>query len=315
MAGADPQPHNESAMTIPVARTTPVSIARALRLGTLALLVAGCTAAPGNAGSRPSAEASGSSSPGASSVATGPGHDFYLRIWQSQALAAQYTVGWLPQATIADGQFYDGMIAIPMVYPGVIYSSVSSRSVSPAGIAAIVAEADADGLLGSTRTFGRVAPGGISCHVTIVVGGVTHDLSGACAADDPLAVASPGTAQAFGDFVAKLQILGIWLAADLGSSVPWDPAAIVVLASPPTSDAGGPITPGRTGWPLAVPFSRFGSAEGSADIRCAVVTGGDLAVLLPAIEAGNALTRFTDSEGVSKSLQARPLLPGEPSPC
>jgi hypothetical protein len=283
----------------------------------VALAVSACsTAGSGDAGSRPSAEPSGSVPADATSVATGPGHDFYLRMWQSQAVATQYTVGSLPQVTIADGQFYDGMIAIPMVYPGPIYSSVSSRSISPAGIAAIVAAASAAGLLGTQTTFGQAAPGGTTCHLTIAVAGVIHDLTADCAwpAGTP-PPATPGTNGAFELFWYRLASVNQWLAADLGSSVPWDPAGIVVVASPPTAAAGGPITPAQAAWPLAVPFSRFGSAAGSADVRCAVASGEDMAVLLPAIEAGNALTRFTDSEGVAKSLQARPLLPGEPSPC
>jgi hypothetical protein len=294
-------------------KTTTVRTSLALAV---ALAVSACsTSGSGGAGSAASLEPSGSAPPDATSVATGPGRDFYLRAWQSQALAPQYSFASLPQVTIADGWFYDGMIAIPAIYPGPIYSGVSRRHITDAGIAEIAAEASKAGLLSGAKTFGQVPPGGVVCNVTIVVAGVTHDLSGTCAADDPAAAASPGTARAFGDFVAKMQSLGTWLAADLDSSVPWDPSSLAVLAVPPTADAGGPITPAQATWPLAVPFSRFGTAAGSADNRCAVVSGGDLAVLLPAIEAGNALTRFTDSEGIEKSLQARPMMPGEPSPC
>jgi hypothetical protein len=288
-------------------------IVRAALAVAVALTVAACTSAGGAA---PTVAPSGSPEPQPTTVATGPGHDFYLRVWQTQALAPQYTIGWLPQVTIADGRFYDGMIMIPAIYPGPIYTGISSRSISAAGIAAIAAEADNAGLLDKTTTFGTVPPGGVTCHVTMIVAGVTHELSGACAADDPLSAASPGTAQAFGDFVSKMQTLPLWLAAEMGDSKPWDPDSIVVLASPPTAvDAGMAITPGQARWPLAVAFSRFGSAAGSADIRCAVVSGGDMAALLPAILDGNALTRYTDSEGVARSLIARPLLPGEPSLC
>jgi hypothetical protein len=288
------------------------SVRAALALAA-ALAVSACTSAGGGA---PTVAPSGSPEPQPTTVATGPGHDFYLRVWQTQALAPQYTFGWMPQVTIADGWFYDGMIMIPAIYPGPIYTGISRRSISAAGIAAIAAEADKAGLLGKTATFGTVPPGGVTCHVTMIVAGVTHELSGACAADDPLATAAPGTAQAFGDFVSRLQTASIWLAADMGESKPWNPDGIAVLASPPTAvDAGMAITPGQAKWPLAVAFSRFGSAAGSIDVRCAVVSGGDLAALLPALVEGNALTRYTDSEGVARSLVARPLLPGEPAPC
>jgi hypothetical protein len=288
-------------------------IARVALALAVALSVAACTSA-GSA--PPPAAPSGSPEPQPTTIATGPGHEFYLRVWQTQALPPQYTVGWLPQATIADGWFYDGMIVVPAIYPGPIYTGISRRSISDAGIAAIVAEAQDAGLLGETRSFGQTLPGGMVCHVSIVVAGVTHELAGACAGDDPLASAGPGSAQAFGDFVSKMQYAGTWLAPYLGDSKAWDPGSLVVLASPPTAaETSGPLAPGKATWPLAVPFSRFGKAAGSADIRCAVVSGGDLAALLPAIENGNALTRYTDADGVSKSLQARPLLPGEPAPC
>jgi hypothetical protein len=38
-------------------------------------------------------------------------------------------------------------------------------------------------------------------------------------------------------------------------------------------------------------------------------------MLLPAVQAGNQLTRFLDSQAVERSLQARVLLPGEPDLC
>jgi hypothetical protein len=78
---------------------------------------------------------------------------------------------------------------------------------------------------------------------------------------------------------------------------------------------GGPIAPVQKPWPLATPFASFGTPMGSVDNRCAVVSGADLAKLLPAVQAGNQLTRFVDSQGVERSLQARVLLPGETGPC
>jgi hypothetical protein len=89
---------------------------------------------------------------------------------------------------------------------------------------------------------------------------------------------------------------------------------MAVLALPPT-DATGGITPNEVAWPLATPFSGFGTALGNDSYRCAVVTGADLATLEPVVKQSNQLTRFVDSAMVKDSLLVRAMVPGEPNPC
>jgi len=67
-----------------------------------------------------------------------PSTGFYLMAWQTQASRAG-DVRLAAVATIADGQYIDGRVAIPMIYPGPIYIDPSARSINAAGIAAIVA--------------------------------------------------------------------------------------------------------------------------------------------------------------------------------
>ena len=92
-------------------------------------------------------------------------------------------------------------------------------------------------------------------------------------------------------------------------------ASLAVLVTPPADSASGAITPATAQWPLAAPFATSGTAFGNVADRCAVVTGADLAKLLPVVQASNVLTRFTDSAGATMSIQVRALVPGEESPC
>jgi hypothetical protein len=285
----------------------PLPIARLAGALVLSLLIAGCTAAgatnpPGH-----------SASPGASGATEPSG--FYLRASQTQALAPQYTFGWLPLVTIADGKFFDGMIAVPAIYPGPLYIGLSFQTISAKGIDTIVAEARADGLLGSKTDFSeQILPGGISCHLQLVVDGVTYELSGPCASgSDP--AGAPGSSAAYSAFLYRLASLHAWLGPELGPSVAYTPSRLAVLVIPPVAYQDGPIIPDQKPWPLAAPFASFGSPMGSADYRCAVVSGADLAALLPAVQAGNQLTRFLDSKSAERSLQARVLLPGQTDPC
>jgi len=276
-----------------------------------ALLVAGCVS-PGTTAPATGAPTTGPGQAGAATpvpATTG----FYLRTWQSQALAPDYTFGSLPLATISDGEYIDGLVAIPMIFPGPIYVGLSERPISSAGIDAIVAEAQADGLLGATTDFSQgLMPGGVTAHVTIVVDGTTHDLTGLLPGATAPATVKPGTADAFEAFWTKLSTIDEWLAADLGSSTPYTPTSVAVMLTAPT-DAPAGMTPQIKPWPLSSTFATFGTAMGSS--RCGVVSGPDLATLLPVVQDSNALTRFTDSTGATTSIEVRVIVPGEPGPC
>jgi len=238
---------------------------------------------------------------------------FYLRIWQSQAILPQYTFGTLPGATISGGQFIDGMIAIPMIYPGPIYSGLSSQTISSAGIATIIAFAQDQGMLDGRTDFTQVPmPGSVTAHISLVVDGTSYELSGPLPGATHESIVVTGSTGAFEGFLTRLQTISTWLASDLGPSVPYNPARVAFELAPP-SDAPAPMLPTSVAWPLSGTFADFGVATGSD--RCAVLSGVDLATLLPVVENANQLTLFTDSSGVSMSLSARPLVPGEPNIC
>jgi hypothetical protein len=279
----------------------------------VALLVAACVGS-GGVGTAHDGPSATPVSPVPGTPAGLPSSGFYLRAWQSQALAPQETFGWLPVATVVGGAYIDGRVAITMIYPGPLYIDPSARSIDAAGVAAIAAEAKAGGLLGDKTDFSAdSAPGSILAHIQITVDGVTHDLTGPLPADAST-TGTPGTVSAFTAFWNRIGSIDTWLAADLGQSGPYSPASIAVLVAPPT-DAGAGITAVETAWPLASSFATFGQPFGGSVYRCATLTGPDLAKLLPVVQSSNALTRFVDSAGAKMSLQVRVLVPGEPGPC
>ncbi len=294
-----------------------LSFARLLGAGAiLSLLIAGCVGSSGAASAPPDAS-NGPEDPAAASASAAPSAamSFYLRAWQTQALAPQYTFGSLPTVTISGGSYIDGRVAIPAIYPGPIYVGPSVRPISAEGIAAIVAEARTDGLLGDKTDFSAgTAPGSVLGHIRIVVDGVTHDLTGALPTDASTVAGSPGTSGAFAAFWNRVGTIGMWLAADLGQSAPYTPAGIAVLVAPP-ADASAGIAPNEVPWPLTTPFATFGQPYGGSVYRCATVAGADLATLGPVVQAANALTRFVDSTGAKMSLQVRVLVPGDEGPC
>jgi hypothetical protein len=286
----------------------------------LSIALAGCVAAGGGGSTGPTSPTQPpSEAPSASALAAPSGASsasgFYLRAWRTQALAPQYTFTWLPVATVSGGQFIDGMVAVPAIYPGPLWVGPSVRTITQKGIDTIVAEARQLGLLGSKSDFtGTPRPGAAVGHIQLVFDGKTYDLTGN--PDSPIVAStpSPGTGGAFDAFWQKATSLAMWIPDELGPSSPYEPARLAVLALPPT-DATSGIAPREVPWPLATPFAAFGSAMGNDASRCAVVAGADLATLLPVVRQSNQLTRFVDSAGVKDSLLVRVMVPDEPSPC
>jgi hypothetical protein len=275
------------------------------------LVVGGCVngQAGGNS-QQPSASPSGVPT---AEPSTGGG--FYLRAWQTQALAPRYTFTWLPVATIAGGQLIEGQVAVPAIYPGPLWIGPQVRSISNKGVDIIVAEARAQGLLGEKRNFAEeMLPGSISGHIAMIVDGTKYDLSG-----DPSAltrcrcIPEPGTSGAFAAFWQRLSGIPGWLGAEVGESSPYEPDRLAVMTMAPVEAADG-ITPNEVDWPLDKPLDAFGMTYGSA-YRCGVVSGADLGKLLPVVKQANQLTRFVDATGTKRSLLVRVVLPGETSPC
>jgi hypothetical protein len=276
-----------------------------------AMIVSGCVTA--GASTNPPAPPQGSATPSAQPSASTP-TGFYLRAWQTQALAPQYTFAWPALASISNGQFIDGMIAVPAIYPGPLWIDPSVSAISSKGQDQIVSTARTLGLLGNRSDFtARQLAGGRTAHIEMIVDGKTYQLTGSGDAV-PTTSPAPGTPEAFDAFWADVTSIGQWLSSELGPSTPYEPDRLAILAMPPTQPSMG-ITANEVAWPLAVPFASFGTPLGGEVFRCGVVSGADLATLEPMVKQANQLTRFVDSAKVKDSLVVRVLVPGEPSPC
>lgn len=266
-------------------------------------------------GSAPAGSFPAGPAPSAAPSAPASAAGFYLRAWQTQALAPQSTFTRLAPVTISDGQFIDGNIAIPAIYPGPIYVGPQSRPISEVGIAAIIAEARKGGLVADKTDFAdSAAPGSVVAHIELKIDGVSRQLTGPMPRGLVPDSAAPGSTEAFERFWNQITSINSWLAADLGQGRSFTPTSLAVLVTPPTDAAAG-IAPTEKHWPLAPTLATFGKAYGGATYRCATVTGADAATLLAVVTASNQLTHFVDSTGARASLQVRALLPGETTPC
>lgn len=289
----------------------------------LATLLVACSVAPGQRA--PSPLPSPSSSPSVSptplpSPTSPPGAGFYLRAWYTQALPPGATFGWLPVVTIADGTVIDGNVAIDMIYPGPLVIVPNARSISDAGMAAIVDHARQLGLLGDVSDFtGEGAmPGARLGQLELLVDGVRYNLVGA--PDGAVPCAGPGcqvlpsTPEAFTMFWGDLMNLDAWIPTELGPTARYQPERVAVLltaAGEPSGLGQRPVT-----WPLESTFEDVGVAfPGQAGARCITLSGADLATVWPALMDANQLTVFVDSTAVSRSAVIAVLVPGEDSPC
>ncbi len=274
---------------------------RLASLVSVLLLVGGCAAA--------------APSPSPSAPAVG----FALRAWITQALPPIGAFGSAgPSMAIDQGRLIAGG-PVPAIYPGPLLPNLQQRSISQAGIDAVVAAARAAGLLDAQTDFtDNQPPGSATGHLLFVIDGVEREVLG-----DPNSVimcirapciAPPGTPEAFGQFWMQVHDLSSLIQGELGAETPYTLDRVAVLLTEPVLDAT--IQPSFAPWPLAAPMATFGVEwPGSPPARCGVIEGPELAPALMAFRSANALTRWTDDDGAQFGAVVRALFPGEPDPC
>jgi len=294
----------------PVARQVGVhTIASRILIGLAVLVVTACS------GAGPSA----SPPPESGGV---PGAEFLLRVTPVQALGPRETFGWTPSVVITlDGRVLTAG-AVPAIFPGPLVAPFFEQQLTPAGWAAIVAEARSAGLLSGASDFtgGGALPGGVTARLQLAADGRIYDLVG-----DPgrvmmcitaPCVPPPGTPEAFAGFLVRLADLGSWLPAELGPTRGHVPAAIgILVGAPPAPEPGlgGP----PLAWPLEGGFAAFGKAlaDGSGD-RCGTVSGADAVALWAQLLTATQITSWADpDDGSLHGLTVRVLLPGDEDPC
>lgn len=265
---------------------------------------------------------SGCASPATSPSPSPAPAGFSLRAWVTQAIEPVAAFGMGATTLVIDRERVIVHGPIPAIFPGPILPNLQQRSISQAGIDAIVAAARAAGLLdGPTDLVGVPLPGAQTGHIRFVIDGVEREVIGRT--DSQIVCittpceAPPATPEAFGGFWSLLSNLDASMANELGAPAPTDPERLAILLTEPRLDATLP--PVSKPWPLDEPIAAFGvvfaTPPGTPPVRCGVVEGDALAAVLAAFRQGNALTRWTGPGGDQRGVVVRALFPGEPDPC
>lgn len=282
-----------------------------------AALVTACGGTGPNDSPNPSPTPTPNPSPSPSPLPVG---DFYLRAWYTQALPPPSTFAWLPMLTIDHGVAIDGNVAVPAIYPGPLLIVPNARSISDAGIAAIVDEARRLGLLADVTDFtgAGATPGARLGQLRIEADGVTYDLIGnpdtAACLQGGRCEADVGSPEAFAAFWQELSFLDPWLGGELGASTPYSPERVAMLLTDPAAPEPG-LEAQRVPWPLDTFLDDGIEFPGQAGARCLTLAGEDLGTALPVLLAANQLTIFIDGVDTQKSAVAVVVVPGEESPC
>lgn len=247
---------------------------------------------------------------GASTSATG----FTLRIHTAGGfLPPGADIVGVPQFTLTS----DGRIVTsgPMIelYPGPALPNMLQRTITRAGIDAIIAEARKDGLFGPDKHYDNdmVADAGTTFFI-IEDGDERHQISayalGGFEIGDNASEEAKAERAKLQHFIEQIGDLDKWLPeGSLGEEESFEIEAMRVVALDSPGDRGDGVKAGEMDWPLS-PLATFG--EESGPIRCGVVTGADLERLLPSARKATQITDWK-SDGKKYNVLMRPQLPDE----
>lgn len=240
---------------------------------------------------------------------------FALRAWTTD----EPTVGRPPPGPVL--AIHDGMLFMPgpqmEIFPSPILPNIQQRTISEAGIRAVIAAVQLAGLLDGPTDLTGGKRGGVVAHLSFTIDGIAREVTGdagrqiACVTT--ACEAPPGTPEAFAGLWARLMDLPTWIGPKLGPEAPYDFTELQIVLGGPPIDAALPVS--RADWPLETPMHEFGVALGSPLPRCGAVEGVEMDALLAAFRGANANTRWTDGSGAELGIEARPLFPDEPDPC
>jgi hypothetical protein len=200
------------------------------------------------------------------------------------------------------------------IVPGPLMPNLQVRTLTPAALASLIDLARTSGLLVDAQYAGGPIADATTTVIRITVDGVTYTQSasalqesaGADDVDAPAGAPDSDGRAAMRAFVDA--ITGLPEDAYTGPSAAYEAEAIRIYASEyvPMPDADWQAVD----WPLDDLATAGESAGEGLGIRCQVVSGDDLAEILPLLESANDATPFR-SNGVDYALDVRPLLPGE----
>jgi hypothetical protein len=230
-------------------------------------------------------------------------------------VAPAWALTQIPQFSL----FGDGRVITEgpqiQIYPGPALPNLVVQKISESGIQAILEAARAAGLMGKNAQYGfPCISDAATTTFTLIAAGGKHLVSAYALGIDPGSCADANTEarSKLAAFHAKLSDLTSWLPhGSVGKESPFEPSELRVYVQPYSGPADKNLRQQSMDWPLSTPLASFGRSENTfAPMRCGVVRGADLALLLPDAERANELTPW-QSGGKEYSLVFRPLLPDE----
>ncbi len=283
----------------------------------LAFVVAACAGAssPSPAPPTGATQPPGPTGVPGTSPTPGPGGGLVLKIVDGGGLVPVHVpLVQLPSVAIyADGRM---ITQGPMIelYPGPALPNLQVTQLSPDGLARIVAGARGAGLVGPDRTLGAqgIADAPATIFIAALDGAVHRTVAEALGSEAGLEIPADERATRAALLALQQQLVDLRSVpgAVVGEDHPYEWTALRIVSSHdlvPPEDGG--LRPGVIGWPLEPGLAEIGDPVGG-DVRCAVITGDDLAKMRPVFGQANELTRWL-SDGVEYTLLLRPLLPDE----
>jgi hypothetical protein len=194
------------------------------------------------------------------------------------------------------------------LYPGPALPNLQVTQLTLAGAQQVLDWAAEAGLKGDDRFLGQPMPDAGVTQFTVLQRSGPHTTSVADMSSDTQEV---GALRRFQEIMLDVRQ---WLPADavVGDDLPYDYDRLRTLSAPANAtQMPDPSLVTVMDWPLAAPLATVGTViDEVSGMRCAEVSGEDLATLKPALEQANELTLWR-SEGDTYSVQLHPLLPDE----
>jgi len=205
------------------------------------------------------------------------------------------------------------------IYPGPALPNLQVSALTEDALQAILAEARAAGLLGGDATYDYPCVADLpTTTFTVTADGTTHTVSAYALGFADGVTGSTGSCEGVDAaarerltaFSAKLTDLASWLPpGSVGSEEPYLPSEMRIFVAGYRGDPSLRQEP--VAWPLEGDLAGFGEPDADLhDLRCGVLSGTDLAAVLPLAQQANELTPWT-SGGERYALTFRPLLPDE----
>ena len=209
----------------------------------------------------------------------------------------------------------NGLVLVPGpgrdLFPGPAGYPLEAFHINPDPLDRIVARAVAVGLQGPDRRIEQTGPDFVAdsgaLRITVVTDGARHVTTAAEFFD-------PETSPQLRELATFLDDLLALRGADLVTR--YEPAAVRVFLALLDPGFGLDLEGGaKLEWPLLAPIATWGDPlppDGqSAEPRCGIVRGEELAVLWPVLEAATSTTVVVDAAGDERLIAYRVLLPDE----